>query len=89
MSLRFVIVSLLGIGVLISALAVVYAKHETRRLTMALQSLEAERDRMNVEWGRLQLEQSTLATHGRIENIANGKLEMTLPAQNSVVLVRP
>jgi cell division protein FtsL len=85
--MRAMLVTALGAGILGSALAVVYTKHETRRLIAELQTLQAERDRMDVEWGRLQLEQSTLATHGRIEAIAHEKLRMSIPAQQAVVMV--
>ena len=57
--------------VLISAIAVIEAKHESRKRFVELQTLEKERDRMNVEWGRLQLEQGTWATHSRVEEIAS------------------
>lgn len=72
-----------------SALGVVYAKHQSRKLFVMLQGLEAARDEMNIEWGQLQLEQSTWATHGRIEELARQRLKMTTPAPEAVVIVRP
>ena len=87
MSARVVLVGFLSVGVVVSALGVVYTKHQTRSLFVDVQRLEIERDRMNVDWGRLQIEQSTLATQARIENIAHGKLAMNIPPQNSVVIV--
>lgn len=87
MSARVVLASFLSLGVVLSALGVVYTKHQTRSLFVDVQRLETERDRMNVNWGRLQIEQSTLATQARIENIAHGKLAMNIPPQNSVVIV--
>lgn len=80
---------LLVLAVIASALGVVYAKHQSRKLFVALQGLEAERDEMNIEWGQLQLEQSTWATHGRIEEIAREQLKMTTPAPDTVVIVWP
>ena len=44
---------------------------------------------MNVEWGQLQLEQSTLATHGRIEQAAKKRLKMVTPKYEEVLIVRP
>jgi cell division protein FtsL len=70
---------------LASALGVVYAKHQSRIDFIRLQSLHAERDQMAIEWGRLQLEQSTLAQHARIEEIASRKLGMTLPDRPQLV----
>lgn len=80
---------LLFVGVLGSAIAVVYSKHESRKLFVQLQALEKQRDRMEIEWGRMQLEQSTWATHGRIERLARTKLDMTIPTADSVIIIRP
>ena len=80
---------LLVLAVIASALGVVYAKHQSRKLFVALQGLEAERDEMNIEWGQLQLEQSTWATHGRVEELAREQLKMTTPAPDTVVIVWP
>lgn len=80
---------LLLLAVIASAISVVYSKHQSRKLFVALQRLESDRDKMNIEWGQLQLEQSTWATHGRIEELARGKLRMTMPDPNAVVIVQP
>lgn len=78
----------LAVAVLGSAIAVVYTKHQTRRLFMELQTLQDQRDRMNVDWGRLQLEQSTLETHGRIDGIARSHMGMVSPPPEAVVVVK-
>jgi cell division protein FtsL len=75
--------------VLASAVAVVFSKHESRKLFVQLQTMQKERDRMEIEWGRMQLEQSTWATHGRIERLARKKLDMTIPRAESVIIIRP
>ena len=80
---------LLVVFVVGSALVVVYAKHESRKLFSELQNLKREQDRMDVEWGMLQLEQSAWATHGRIEEIARKRLGMQMPSSNEVVIIRP
>ncbi len=72
-----------------SAMGVVFSTHESRKLFVELQGLQQTRDELNAEWGRLQLEQSTWATHGRIEQIANNKLDMVNPSAGTVVIVRP
>ena len=76
-------------AVVLSALAVVYAKHQSRKLFIELQTLQKSRDDMAIEWGQLQLEQSTLVTHGRIENIAHATLGMMLPPADAMVIVKP
>ena len=73
--------------VIATAMAVVYARHESRALFIALEGLEGDRDELNFEWGRLQLEQSAWSTHGRVEEIAGGKLNMVMPGRNNTVVV--
>ena len=75
------------IAIFLSALQVVIARHETRRLFVELQTLERTRDGLNEEWGRLQLEQSTWAINDRIEMFARTNLGMKMPEQNAVVLL--
>ena len=72
-----------------SSLGVVFSTHQARLLFVELQGLQKTRDEMNTQWGRLQLEQSTWATHGRIEKIANNKLDMVIPPPGAVVIVQP
>ena len=83
------LVMILAMVVLVSSLGVVYAKHQSRKLFVELDTLKKERDEMNVDWGRLQLEQSTLATHGRIETTAKKRLQMVTPEYDKVLIVRP
>jgi cell division protein FtsL len=76
------------VAVVVSAIAVVVTRHQARRLFVEVQTLEANRDAMNDDWGRLQLEQATWGQHARVEALARGKLGMTsLPAESVVVLM--
>lgn len=88
MSTKLVVLLLL-VAVVASALGVIYVKHQNRKLFIELEQQRKEQDQLDVDWGRLQLEQSTWATHGRIEDIARRKLNMALPNENEVVIVRP
>ncbi len=81
--------ALLSAAVFSSALGVVYTQHQARKSFVELQALQGVRDELNIEWGRLQLEQSTWATHGRIEVMAREKLDMMIPPPAAVVLVKP
>jgi cell division protein FtsL len=72
-----------------SALGVIYIKHESRLLFVDLQKLQKERDALDTEWSRLQLEQAAWATHGRVETIARKQLQMEPPPPEQVVFVRP
>ena len=80
---------MLLLAVVVSAVAVVYSKHSGRELFIELQGLVNERDSMDVEWGRLQLEQSTLTTQGRVEREARGQLGMVNLAVDNMVIVKP
>jgi cell division protein FtsL len=72
-----------------SALSVIYTKHLSRKLVAELEVLEQARDDMNVEWGRLQIEHSTWASHDRIQNIARTELGLHIPSADAIILVRP
>ena len=82
------LLALLLAMVIASALAVVYSRHESRKLFVELQQLNKQVDELNIEWGRLQLEQSAWSAHGRIERIAVSKLNMKLPDADEVVYIR-
>jgi cell division protein FtsL len=79
----------LWILVLVSAMQVIYARHEARDLFVHLERLNAERDSLEMEWGRLQLEQSYWSSHAFVERVANAKLSMSLPQTRDVRIVRP
>jgi len=76
------------LAVLISAMLVVYSKYSNRLLFVKLESLVAQRDQMNIEWGQLQLEQSTWATNSRIEKIATEKLHMRNVEYKNTVIIK-
>jgi len=79
---------LLGCLVMGSSIAVIYTKHESRKLFVELQKTNREIDKLNINWGRLQLEQSAWSSHGRIEKIATARLNMRLPVANEVVYIK-
>ncbi len=72
---------LLLVLVVMGALSVVTSQHKARKLFVALQQEKELAHKMEVEWGQLQLEQSTLATPARVERIASRQLQMQLPKQ--------
>lgn len=77
----------LGLAVVMSALALVYTRHEARKSFVELQSLTHERDELNIEWGQLTIEQSTFATHGRVERVATEELSLRRPAFEDIFIV--
>ena len=88
MSVRVLLVVLIAANVL-SAIAVVFARHEHRQLFIALTKLEKARDELNIEFGRLQLEQATWAESNRIDQVARNRLGMKFPESGDIVVVRP
>ena len=72
-----------------SAIGVVYSRHRHRQLFVELTRLEHARDELNIEFGRLQLEQATLAQATRVDQEARGRLGMKFPEAADIVVVRP
>ncbi len=89
MIMRPVGLLLLVFAIIASSISVVYAKHQGRKLFIELQSLGNERDNMDIEWGQLQLEQSTLTTQGKVENAARMRLGMVNLSHANTVIIRP
>jgi cell division protein FtsL len=73
-----------------SAVATIYTKHEARKLFVELERSTTERDELNIEWGQLQIEQSTWATHARIEQKATDELSLVRPDDQQLnIIARP
>jgi len=78
----------LAVAVVVSAVWVAVARHQARALFVELEALNRERDRLEIDWGRLQLEQSAWAAHPRIESLARERLALESPDQRNVVMLR-
>lgn len=78
---------LLGAAVVLSGVVVVQTKHQNRTLVHELEQLRAEKARLETEWAQLQLEEATLAHHGRVDRVAREKLGMREPAASQVIPV--
>jgi cell division protein FtsL len=83
------LLTVLVLANVLSAIGVVYARHEHRQLFVALSRLEKARDELNIEFGRLQLEQATWAESNRVDQIARSRLGMKFPETGDIVVVRP
>ena len=86
---RYVILAVLVIANVATALLVVRDRHEHRLAFIALNKLDKARDELNIEFGRLQLEQATLAQATRVDQEARGRLGMKFPEAGDIVVVRP
>jgi len=80
-------VLLLSMTIVATGIGIVLAKHDARQLFAELEALNRERDRLEIDWGRLRLEQSTYATHPRIEQLARDDLSLGAPQQERIVVV--
>ena len=80
----------LGAGalLLVSSVGVIWGKHQARTQFIELQRLQTERDRLDIEWGQLKLEQSYAATPGRVEQVAYAQLKMVTPRPTDVRIVQ-
>ncbi|MEK7438822.1 MAG: cell division protein FtsL [Pseudomonadota bacterium] len=71
------------------ALGLVTSQHKARKLFAALEREQEQTKLLDVEWGQLQLEQSTWAMHARVEKIARSRLQMSVPdARRTQVVIR-
>lgn len=78
---------LLALILIACALGVVTSQHKARKLFVELQQEQELGRKLELEWGQLQLEQSTWAAHARIEKIASGHLRMRAPTSSRVQVV--
>lgn len=77
-------------GILVAcALMLVTSQHKARKLFMELQKQQEIAKQFEVEYGQLQLEQSTWAMHSRVEKIAANNLQMRVPPATRLHLVPP
>ncbi len=79
---------LLMMSILASAFTLIITSHEQRRLYAELETLQQQRDELDVEWRRLRLEQRVMAEHSRLEELARIKLGMKTLDLKSERIVR-
>ena len=65
--------------IMVSAFATIYSTHACRALYTQLQVLESSQWYLQEDYGRLVLEQSTWASHRRVEAVARAELGMAAP----------
>lgn len=84
---KAVFLAVLGAAVLTSLVQIAAHRHTSRQLFVESQDLQSQQVELGREWGRLLLEQGTLVTHGRIEEIARQRLNMTLPERKNILVI--
>ena len=78
---------LLTLLIVVSALGVVWVRHENRALVPQLQALYTIRDDLNIEWRQLLAERAALSRHTQLKNWLDSTDDMTLPSENTVLFV--
>lgn len=81
-------IAVLFVAAVASAIAVVQMRHDGRQSYIELRRLNVERDELNIEYGRLQLEQATWAEMSRVERIARDEFKMIRPDPTKITVVR-
>jgi cell division protein FtsL len=77
----------LALAVVASGIWIVSVEHRSRQLFIEAEDLNRELDRLQIDWGRLQIEQSTWGTHSRVEALARQRLRLTVPRDDQLVVV--
>ena len=86
--IHLILLILLVLVVIGSAISVVHAKYSSRQLFVNLQNQNRERDRIDMDWGKLQLEYGTVGAPMRVETMAHDDLKMRLPRAEEVVVIK-
>lgn len=87
--LLLIAVPVLWVAALGSAAGAIWCKHRSREMFVELESLNARRDNLEIEWGQLQLEQSAWSTHAFVERVASTKLRMATPPPKEIEIISP
>lgn len=69
------------------ALAKINSQHQSRKLYFELDQQKEISQKLNSEYSQLQIEQSTWAMHGRIEEVAKKLLKMKTPEPKKIILL--
>lgn len=83
-----ILLLLMWLVLLVSAFAMIYVTNANRISISELQKLEKEQYLLQIQWGKLLLEQASLVTPARVEMLANDKLQMKRPDHNEVLIVK-
>ena len=85
---RYLLLAVLVVANIATALLIVRDRHEHRQAFVELSRLEKARDALNIEFGRLQLEQATWAESNRVDQVARSRLGMVFPRTEDIVVLR-
>ncbi len=82
---------ILAVLLAVSALLLVNSQYQARKLFMALEFAQSQTRQLEIEWSQLQLKQSQLSKHARIEEKAVNELNMmrVSPANTQFLKMTP
>jgi cell division protein FtsL len=83
------LLSIAGLILLLSALAVIYSKYYSRLIFIEIQKQERALDQYEVEWGQMQLELTMLAEQNRLELVAQEELKLMMPVREKIIYIKP
>jgi len=83
------LLSIAGLILLLSALAVIYSKYYSRLIFIEIQKQERALDQYEVEWGQMQLELTMLAEQNRLELVAQEELKLMMPLREKIIYIKP
>ncbi|MFB6261594.1 MAG: cell division protein FtsL, partial [Thiohalorhabdaceae bacterium] len=70
-------------------LGLVWSREQSRQLDVAVHEQRDRIQRLETEWGRLQLERATLAARSRVERLARERFDMHSPDSGAIWDFRP
>jgi cell division protein FtsL len=83
------LLSLAGIVLLLTALAVIYSKYYSRLMFIDIQKQEKALDQYEIQWGQMQLELKMLAEQNRVELKAQEELKLMMPLREKIIYIKP
>ncbi len=93
---KLIVVHLLTVGrmpllvlilIFASAMGVVFTTHHTRQAITEKDQALQERERLDNEWRNLLIEETALAEHSRVQEIAKDELQMKRPDSDKEVVI--
>lgn len=93
---KLIVVDLMTVGrmpllvlvlIFASAMGVVFTTHHTRQAITEKDQALQERERLDNEWRNLLIEETALAEHSRVQEIAKDELQMKRPDSDKEVVI--
>lgn len=75
-------------AVLMTGLAVTYTTNAYRLTLSQVEQNRQQKNTLDLQWGQLLLEQASLATPARVEQLATAELNMSIPQQKHILVLR-